>query len=64
MEVISKGFFWLSMLLILIGTLIGRVIGGFMLPLFDSIKGSEFGFYFVFFGVGIPCAFLHIYEEK
>lgn len=64
MEVISKGFFWLSALLILIGTVIGRGIGTFFLPLFEVIRGFDSGFYIIFFGVGIPLAFLHLYEEK
>ena len=65
MQVITKGYFWLSLILIIIGFVIGRALA---LMLFQEtmawIKDSGYGLYFGVFGLGIPFAVADILECK
>ncbi len=65
MQIITKGYFWLSLILIVIGFVIGRTLALVMFPeTMAWIKDSGYGLYFGVFGLGIPFAVVDILECK
>ncbi len=65
MQIISKGYFWFSLILIVIGVIIGRTVA-FMLPqdFIDLIRDSDYGIYLCIFGLGTPFAIVNLFECK
>jgi hypothetical protein len=66
MQIITKGYLWLSIFLFVIGTILGKEIFLLIVPehIIITAKKSDLVAYIIFFGCGIPLAILNILESK
>ncbi|AQT60929.1 hypothetical protein [Cellvibrio sp. PSBB023] len=64
MQMISKGYFFLSSILVLVGGVIGWYLAKYSLPLLFPEGIDSVNFLYIFFGYGIPLALLNIAEVK
>lgn len=64
MQMISKGYFFLSTILVVIGVFIGWYVAKYSLPILFSEGVESANFLYIFFGYGIPLALLNVAEVK
>lgn len=64
MQIISKGYLFLSSVLILVGVFLGWYLAKYSLPLLFPEGVGSANFLYIFFGYGIPLVLLNIAEVK
>jgi hypothetical protein len=64
MQIISKGYFWFSCLLVLAGLILAHLLWPFMGGAIYVIKSHEYGRYLLLFGIGTPIVIANILECK
>jgi hypothetical protein len=62
MELITKGFFVISLILVGLGVLLGREVAAILYTPIVSLIDESYRFYIVFFAIGIPLAYLNYVE--
>lgn len=66
MEIISKGYFGLSVILMTTGTILGRILSFVFVDAIHFLQNFDFEYGFVIFllAIGIPFALLNIFESR
>ena len=64
MQLISKGYFWISSLLVMAGMMLTRLLWPFLESPIYSLRGNEYGKFILILGIGIPLAIANIFECK
>lgn len=64
MQMITKGFVWLSCLLIVAGIILTRVAWPYIGVWIYAIRDLKYGVFFLILGVGLVLAVLNIFECK
>lgn len=64
MQMISKGYAFLSGVLIMVGVYLGWYLAKYSLPILFPDGDKSVNFIYIFFGYGIPFALLNLIEVK
>ena len=64
MQIISKGYFWFSSLLVIAGMVLIYFLWPFLETPIHELKNYEYGKYVLIFAIGIPLAIFNTIECK